>query len=58
MYFSLHNHSDLSNIRLKDSIIKVEDAINRALKLGLKGIAFTEHECLSSHIAVENYTKN
>ena len=57
MYFSLHNHSDLSNIRLKDSIIKVEDAINRALKLGLKGIAFTEHECLSSHIAVENYTK-
>ena len=30
---SLHNHTDYSNLRLRDSINRVEDLINRAIEL-------------------------
>lgn len=50
MYTGLHNHTMYSNLRLKDSIIKPKQLILRAFELGFKGIAITEHECLSSHV--------
>lgn len=41
---SLHQHSDYSNIRLRDSTIKLEDAFNYAEELGHTVIGITEHD--------------
>ena len=46
--FEPHAHSEYSNIRLLDSIIKIPTLIDRAIEIGLSGIAITEHESLSS----------
>ena len=54
---SLHNHTDYSNIRLRDCIIKVEDLLERAHELGHKVVAFTDHECISSWIKIEQAAK-
>lgn len=50
---SLHNHTDYSNLRLRDSINKVEDLLNYADELGQEVIAITEHETISNSIKVE-----
>ena len=47
--FEPHSHTHYSNIRLLDSINRPKDLIDRAIGLGLAGIAITDHECLSSH---------
>lgn len=44
-----------SNLRLLDSINKPKNLVNRAIELGLSGIAITDHECLSSHPAINFY---
>lgn len=49
-YFGNHNHTEYSNLRLKDCNMKVEAMIDRAVTLGLKGVAVTDHECISGHI--------
>lgn len=41
---SLHNHTDMSNIRLLDCINKIEDLVNYANELGHNVIAITDHE--------------
>lgn len=57
-YFSVHNHTDYSNLRLIDSINSVEKLIDRAYKLGLNGVAITDHESVSGHIkALQYYNK-
>lgn len=48
--FEPHLHSHYSNIRLLDSINKPKDIVNRALELGLKGIAITDHECIAGAV--------
>ena len=53
-YYSLHNHTEYSNCRFLDSIARPEDVINRAIELGYKGIAFTEHESLSGAVKLLN----
>ena len=45
--FEPHSHSEYSNIRLLDSIIKIPALIDRAIEIGLCGLALTDHECLS-----------
>ena len=45
--FEIHSHSEYSNIRLLDCINKVTDLIDRAVEIGLSGLALTDHECLS-----------
>ena len=45
--FEVHTHSDYSNHRLLDSINTVKGVINKALKLGLAGVAITDHETVS-----------
>lgn len=57
MFVGLHNHSDVgSNLRFRDSINKVPDMIKYAHELGHKGIAFTEHESITSSFdAIEYY---
>lgn len=54
-YVSLHNHTEFSNLRLLDSINKVEDLIQYAYDIGLKGVAITDHESLSGHIRALKY---
>ena len=54
-YTSLHGHTDSSNFRLLDSISKPHHVLERAHELGLKGVAFTDHEALSSFIKGETY---
>ena len=46
----LHAHTDYSNIRLLDSINSIEDLIQTAWNMGLKGLAITEHEFVGSHV--------
>lgn len=56
-YYSLHNHTASSNARLIDSINKVEDLIQYAYDLGLKGIAITDHETVNAHIKAIKYVE-
>lgn len=52
---SLHNHTDYSNFRLRDSINKVRTLIDQAIKLGHSVVAITEHETIASAIEAEEY---
>lgn len=52
---SLHNHSDFSNFRLRDSINTVESLIDRAIEIGHEVIAITEHDTVASSIRAEKY---
>lgn len=54
-YFSIHNHTCYSNLRLIDSINKPEQLIDYAYEIGLAGVAITDHESLSAHIRALNY---
>ena len=54
---SLHNHTEYSNIRLRDCIIKPQDLIDYAIELGHEVVAITDHDCVSSAIKVEKYYK-
>lgn len=56
-YFGAHNHTMYSNLRLIDCINKPKDLINKAIELGLSGIAITDHEALCSHMEVNQYMK-
>ena len=49
-FFSLHNHSEKSNIRMLDCIIRPDELVKRALELGYGGVALTDHETLSGAI--------
>lgn len=51
---SLHNHTDYSNLRLRDSINTVDTLVDYAIELGHNCVAITEHECLSNSIKIEN----
>ena len=50
-----HAHTFYSNIRIIDAIVSPEDLIQRAIDIGLKGIAITDHEVLSAHPRALNY---
>ena len=54
---SLHNHTDYSNIRLKDSINKIESLLAYANELGHTVVGFTDHETISSWIKIEKEAK-
>lgn len=56
-FFNGHNHTHYSNLRLVDCIIKPKDLVDRAIALGLSGIAITDHECLSAHPEIDIYAK-
>ena len=50
---SLHNHSDYSNIRLRDCINKLNDLFDYAGELGHKVVALTDHESISGWVKAE-----
>ena len=52
---SLHNHTDFSNFRLRDSINTVESLIDYAIELGHETVAITEHDTIASAIRAEKY---
>ena len=52
---SLHNHTDMSNLRLRDSINTIPSLIDTAISLGHKCVAITEHESVSSALKAEKY---
>lgn len=56
-YFSTHNHTMYSNLRLLDCINKPKDLIDAAINLGLTGIVITDHEALCAHMEVNQYAK-
>lgn len=56
-YFSIHNHTEYSNLRLLDCINKVEDLIQYAFDLGLTGVCITDHEAVSAHIKALKFYK-
>lgn len=49
-YFNLHTHTEYSNLRLLDSTNKLQKVIDKAIELGLNGIAITDHDTVSGHI--------
>ena len=53
----LHSHTMYSNIRLLDCINRPKALVNKAIKLGLAGIAITDHEALCGHIELNIYQK-
>ena len=55
--FEPHAHTHYSNLRLLDCINRPKDLVKRALELGLAGIAITDHECISSHIEMNQYAQ-
>ena len=54
---SLHNHTEYSNLRLRDCIIKIEDALTYCEQLGHTVIAFTDHESISGWMKMEQAAK-
>lgn len=54
-FANLHSHSDYSNLRFLDSVIKVDEMIDSAYDLGYSAVALTDHESLSGHIKAVNY---
>lgn len=54
---SLHNHTEYSNLRLRDCIIKIEDMLNYAEELGQEVVAFTDHETIASWVKIEKAAK-
>ena len=56
--FNIHLHTDMSNIKLRDSTNKVEDVLDYALKLGLPGVAITDHSSIGNHIKATRYIED
>ena len=54
---SIHNHSDWSNIRLRDCIIKLDESISYAESLGHKVIGITEHDFTGGWIKANRIAK-
>lgn len=51
------NHTQYSNLRLRDCIIKEEDLINYAVELGHEVVGITDHEAVCNAVKVEKIYK-
>lgn len=54
----IHCHTNYSNIRLIDAINTPESLINKAIEIGLKGVAITDHEALCAHPIANKYASS
>ena len=54
---SLHNHTQYSNARLRDCIIKEDDLLKYAIELGHEVVAITDHESVMNAVKVEKIYK-
>lgn len=58
-YFAGHTHTDRSNFRLRDAINKPSELLDHVNKLGLRGVAVTDHETVASHAtAYQHFIEN
>ena len=55
---SLHTHTEYSNTRLRDCIIKIDDALAYASDLGHEVIAFTDHDFIGGWMKIEKQKRN
>lgn len=46
-YLGCHNHTEYSNLKIIDSTNRSERMIDYAWDIGLSGLVFTDHDCLS-----------
>jgi len=53
--FSTHNHTEYSNLRLIDCTNKPKNLIDRAINIGLAGLAITDHETIAGHFVANQY---
>ena len=53
----LHCHTQGSNLRMRDCIIKPKDLIDKAISLNMKAVAITDHASLSEHITAMKYSQ-
>ena len=56
--FECHSHTEYSNLRLLDCINKPKNLVQKAIDIGLSGIAITDHECLSAAIKLNQIQKD
>lgn len=56
-YFNCHTHTMYSNLRLLDCINRPEALVDKALELGLSGLAITDHEALCAHMTINKIAK-
>ena len=54
---SLHNHTQYSNARLRDCIIKENELLEYAVELGHEVVAITDHESVMNAVKVEKAYK-
>ena len=54
---SLHNHSEFSNLRLRDSIVRTKELLEYAGQLGHTVVGITEHETIANAIKLEKEYK-
>ena len=54
---SLHNHTQYSNARLRDCIIKEDELLSYAVELGHEVVAITDHESVMNAVKVEKAYK-
>ena len=54
---SIHNHSDYSNIRLRDCINKLDELFDYAGELGHEIVALTDHESISGWLKAQKAAK-
>ena len=50
--FSPHNHTEMSNFRILDSINKLNPLVKRGHDIGLAGMAITDHETIAQSIKI------
>lgn len=55
--FDGHLHTMYSNTKFVDAINKPKELIDRAIELGLKGIAITDHSGLGAHVVANQYAQ-
>ena len=57
-YFSIHAHSEYSNLKVIDSTNRFSRMMDYAWDIGLSGIAMTDHDCISGAIKyIKTYKK-
>ena len=57
-FFNIHTHTDASNFRIKDSTSKPEDLLDYSYKLGLSGLAITDHSTISNHVRATRHIED
>ena len=57
-YINLHTHTDMSNIRMLDSLNQLPLLFERCRELNMNGVGITDHEALCNHIKALQYVKN